>query len=114
MVKLNRRIKIRVVGSTVNDQGGNVAVTVAEWEKWAHVEDRRGRNNNPYQQQVFTYDYKVTARAEESRPVQSNYLVVYKGKVMKIESITIKSENYIAFEEMYCTVVDEDILIEES
>lgn len=109
MVKLNRRITVQVTGSVANDQGGLEAIVLSSWQKWAQVEDRSGSNSNPYQQQVWQYDYKITMRREMSRPTKSNCEILYQGKRLKIESLSIDSENFNAYEICRCSVIDEDV-----
>lgn len=112
MVKLNRRVTVQEMGSVKNDQGGLEAVILRSWEKWAHVDDRTGTNSNPYQQQVWEYDYKITMRFYDSIPTKSNYQIVYKTKVLKIESLSIDSESFHALEICKCKVVDENVITE--
>ena len=107
MVNMNRRITIILPGVILNDQGGAEAVTLDSWEKWAHVENRTGSNSNPYQQQVWEYDYRITTRYEASRPTKSNYEVQYEGYRLKIESVSIDNEGFKAIEILRCTKVDE-------
>lgn len=112
MVKLNRRVTVQEMGSVKNDQGGLEAVVLRSWEKWAHVDDRSGTNSNPYQQQVWEYDKKITMRFYKSKPTKSNYQILYKNEVLKIESLSIDSENFNALEICRCRVVDENVITE--
>lgn len=114
MVKLNRRITVQITGSAQNEMGGNQSVIVSSWGVWAQVENRTGSNSNPYQQQVWQYDYKITKRKEASRPTQSNYEIIYENKRLKIESISIEDENFKAYEVLRCSVIDENVIITES
>lgn len=106
MVNMNRRISVRVTAATQNDQGGNEAAIIDSWEKWAHIENRTGKNTDPYQQQVWQYDYKITMRYEVSRPTQSNYEIVYGNEVLKINSVSIENEGFKQLEVCRCSKVD--------
>ncbi len=107
--KLNRIVFVLIVGSAQNDQGGNEpgGVEIDRWKKWAHVEDRSGSNSNQYQQQVWEYDYKITMRHERTRPTQSNYEISYGGYRLKINSVSIETEAFQAFEVCRCSKIDE-------
>lgn len=120
MVKLNRRVTIKRWSATQNEIGGNNAILISEWVKWAQVDDRSGSNtpiltsrgggNSFYnQQQVWTYDYKVILRYEKSRPTHSNDTVDYEGQRMKVESIDLINEGFKQFEVLRCSKVDGDI-----
>lgn len=111
---LNRRVTVLVPGATQNDQGGNVAEVLDSWDKWAQVEDRSGSNQFSNQQQVWDYDYKITMRFEVSRPTKSNYEIQYEGYRLKIESLSINTEGYKAYEICRCSKVDENVLTNES
>lgn len=109
MVKLNRRITVIVPGVTQNDQGGNEAITIDSWDKWAQVGNRTGSNQFQNQQQTWSYDYKITMRHESSRPTKSNYEIQYEGYRLKIESISIDEEGYKGYEICRCSKIDENI-----
>jgi len=110
MVKFkgNRKVIVIIPGRATNDMGGNEnAAHIDTWEKWADVEDRSGSNSFQNQQQVWQYDYKVKMRHEVSRPTQSNYELEYKGARLKINSISIENEAFMAFEVCRCSKIDQ-------
>lgn len=109
MVKLNRRVTVIIPGATQNDQGGNVAIDIDSWEKWAQVENRTGSNSFQNQQQTWQYDYKIIMRHETTRPTKSNYELQYEGYRLKIESLSIDSEGYKGYEICRCSKIDENI-----
>lgn len=108
VIKLNRRVYVVITGSQRNDQGGNEpgGVEIDRWDKWAHIENRTGSSQFPYQQQVWPYEYKIVMRHERTRPTQSNYEIEYEGYRMKINSVEIDSEGYKGYEVLRCSKID--------
>ena len=114
MVKLNRRVRVIVSGAVLNDQGGPEAIEVDSWEKWAQVENRSGGNSFQNQQQLWSYDAKITMRHETSRPMQSNYEIEYENARYKVESLSVDSEGFKMYDVCRCSKVDEVVTINSS
>lgn len=105
--KYNRRIRVVGYGTTQNAIGSPVATVVADWPMWANVRDRSGSFSNPFQQIVWQYDYEISVRYERSRVIGSNYLIQYDGKMLVIDSVSIKNEGYRAEAIIRCHGVDD-------
>lgn len=105
--KYNRRIRVVGYGTTQNAIGSPVATIVADWKMWADVRDRSGSSSNPFQQTVWQYNYEISVRYERSRKIGSNYLIQYDGKMLVIDSVSIKSEGYRAEAIIRCHGVDD-------
>ena len=117
LYKLNRRVKVVRWGNIKNEFGGNTAIQVASWYKWAEVRssnwinldlynNRSGRINSEYQQDVWQYDTTIILRYESERPTRSNDTIEYNGYIYQINSITVNNEYSQNFEIIKCQKID--------
>lgn len=109
MYKLNRRVTVRRYTSVKNDFGGLTSVQTASWNKWAQVEQRNATELATLQQQVWEYDQRFILRYEVERPTKSNDLLEYEGRLYVINSVSINSEGFKAFEVIRCQRIDTNI-----
>jgi SPP1 family predicted phage head-tail adaptor len=107
--KLNRRVTVRRYTSVKNDFGGLTSVQTASWNKWAQVEQRNATELATLQQQVWEYDQRFILRYEVERPTKSNDLLEYEGRLYVINSVSINSEGFKAFEVIRCQRIDTNI-----
>jgi len=107
--RFNRRVTILVIGSTQNEMGGNEPVVLDSYERWACIEDKRGFNNNPYEQTLWQDRRRVILRRFNTQHTQVNYQIDYKGQRMKIESIQVNSEGFQHYEILECINIDSEI-----
>lgn len=96
-------------GMVQNEIGGNVETIAAIWDVWATVRERTGFSTTAGQREVWQYEYEVEKRYERSRPIRSNYIVIYDGYRHKIESVRITSEARKDFEKILIRRLDTNI-----
>lgn len=109
MYKLNRKININAWTGSQDVYGGTTAVPVASYEVWAQVEERQGNLNVSEAQNLWSYDYKVVFRYEESRKVGSNFTIDYDSKRLTINSLSIANEAHRKFYIARCSAVDAQV-----
>lgn len=109
MIRLNNRVTIRAWGATQNDIGSPVASETGAWDMWAEIEDRSGSSQTPYQQKLWTYDYKITMRWEKGRVIGSNNTIDYDGKRLIINSIAPINEAERRYAVARCTAIDQNV-----
>lgn len=104
--EFNRRINLKSWGKTQDEAGGLSATLTNSYIIWAKVEDRSGNRMISEQQQQWSYDYKVTFRYENSRPVNSSMTIDYDSKRLAINSLSYKNEGKRAYCVARCSTVD--------
>lgn len=109
MVNMNRIIIARAWAAIKNNQGGLDPIEIGSWQMFAAVEDRTGSSTSPYNQEIWTYDYKIKIRYAPSRVIGSNYTIDYDGKTLKINSIATVKEGYKHYSEIKASVIDNSI-----
>lgn len=109
MYKLNRRVTIRRYTTAKNEFGGLVSVQTGAWNKWASVDNRSGFPVNDYQQEKWEYEQRFVIRFERERPTKSNDLIEYEGRLYKVNSVSIDSEGFKAFEIIRTVRIDSNI-----
>lgn len=107
--EMNRRITFRSWGSTQDEGGGAIALLLLSYTIWAKVEPRSGQFFSGEQQQLWTYDYKITCRYEKSRVISSNFTIDYDGKRLSINSVSFEQEGNRKNVVLRCSTVDADI-----
>lgn len=90
-------------------QGGNIAVQVAYWDKWATVSERNGSQVNDYQQRQWNYTTTVAMRHEKERPTRSNDTIDFNGERYEITSVRIVDEAHRKWEVCEVNKIDNGI-----
>jgi head-tail adaptor len=109
MVNMNRIVIARAWAAIKNDQGGLNPIEIGSWQMFAAIEDRAGSSSSPYNQEIWTYDYRITIRYAPSRVIGSNYTIDYDGKTLKINSIASKTEGFKHYSVLRCSVIDNSV-----
>ncbi len=92
-----------------NLQGGNIAVQVASWNKWATVQERSGSIANDYQNRQWRYSTTVAMRYERERPTRSNDTIDFRGERYEITSVRIVDEAHGKWEVCEVNKIDNSI-----
>jgi SPP1 family predicted phage head-tail adaptor len=90
--KKNRRITIETWGTSQDAGGGVTGSVISSYQMWANVENRDGRMIEAKDQRMWPYNYKVTVRYENSRPLNASQTILYDGNRLAINSIVIDRE----------------------
>jgi SPP1 family predicted phage head-tail adaptor len=97
IAEFNRRITINRYEFQQNSYGGNIAAPVLSWQLWAKVEPTAGNRSLDQAQINYSKTFRITVRAEVSRPLFNTDEVVYLGNVLIVNSITREAEGRVNF-----------------
>lgn len=109
MYKLNRRVTVERYENTQDEYGGVTSVVAESWEKWAQVDVRSGNVTQEVNQVMWSYSTKIIMRRFSSRPMKSNYCIVYEGDRYRVDSVAIENEGFKHFEVCRCTKIDTNV-----
>jgi len=104
---LRSRVTIRRWTSAKIEGGGINTVLLYSYDMWAKVENRTGRLSHNQSQDQWSYDYKITLRLEESRPIRSDYTIDYQNKRLKINELQIVDEGKVKYYIARCSTLEE-------
>jgi len=104
---LRSRVTIRRWTSAKIEGGGINTVLLYSYTMWAKVENRTGRVSHNQSQDQWSYDYKITLRLEESRPIRSDYTIDYQNKRLKINELQIVDEGKVKYYVARCSTLKE-------
>ena len=104
---LRSRVTIRRWTSAKIEGGGIDTVLLYSYDMWAKVENRTGRVSHNQSQDQWSYDYKITLRLEESRPIRSDYTIDYQNKRLKINELQIVDEGKVKYYVARCSTLEE-------
>lgn len=107
--EMNRKIFLKSYTTTKTAGGGPIKTIANNYNQWAQVEDRSGRQFTGEAQGLYNYDYKITFRAYPTRVITSQFYIEYEGKLNKIEELVKTSEGKVFYWVARCSKVDNGI-----
>ena len=107
----NRRITINRYEFSQNSAGGNIALPLSSWDLWAKVETTNGSRALDNAQVSYSKTFRVTVRAELSRPIYSDDEIVYLNDRLIIQSITRQKEGRVDLLEISAYTTNEQTLL---